>query len=358
MNKHDTYLITGATGQLWPMVLKSLLEQEIAPESIHLLVRSQEKAMRVFDAHGFPTLPTIIGDITEDQETLRGKVPSDITHFVNMAGSVKFGESARPEVERVNLHWAMTIAKIARAQWKLTHVSTSYILGQVDDELQEIFIDKNTERKPKNPYEEAKWNAEVAVREVFKWAEERLQIVRPSILTDSMIRPDLGSDLHAAMWYYAPFIYLRKELVKKWVTGYIDLEGFEFAGNFDNPINIIDNGIAGNMIGEAIKAHSSRVLHVVNKTPPAYGDLTNYVLQTLQFTGYKINGEVISNAGVSKKISDVEQGKVLQRIMVSSYNRNSKPNYYPYATHNSRFAGGVEMDNQKLAKSAVQSLLQ
>lgn len=97
---------------------------------------------------------------------------------------------------------------------------------------------------------------------------------------------------------------------------------------------------------------------MVNKTPPAYGDLTNNVLQTLQFTGYKINGRVIKNTEISRKISDVEQGKVLKRIMVSSYNRNSKPNYYPYATHNSRFTGGIEMDNQKLAESAVQSLLQ
>lgn len=73
-----------------------------------------------------------------------------------MAGSVKFGESARPEVERVNLHGAITMAKIARAQGKLTHVSTSYILGKVEEELGEDFIDKNTIRKPKNPYEEAK----------------------------------------------------------------------------------------------------------------------------------------------------------------------------------------------------------
>lgn len=116
--------------------------------------------------------------------------------------------------------------------------------------------------------------------------------------------------------------------------------------------------MAGGMIGKAIKTHSSRALHVVNKTPPAYGDLTNYVLRTLQFTGYTINGRVMRNTDVSEKISNVEQGKVLQRIMVSSYNRNSKPNYYPYATHNSRFSGGVEMDNQKLAESAVQSLLQ
>lgn len=138
------------------MVLKSLLEQGTAPESIHLLVRSREKAMKVFGTHGFPIMPTIIGDIAEDVEVLRSKTPSEITHFVNMAGSVKFGESARQEVERVNLHGATTMAKIARAQGKLTHVSTSYILGQVDEELQEDFIDKNTVRKPKNPYEEAK----------------------------------------------------------------------------------------------------------------------------------------------------------------------------------------------------------
>lgn len=44
--------------------------------------------------------------------------------------------------------------------------------------------------------------------------------------------------------------------------------------------------------------------------------------------------------------------------MVSGYNRNSKPNYYPYATHNSRFSGGIEIDNERLAQSAVQALIQ
>lgn len=43
------------------------------------------------------------------------------------------------------------------------------------------------------------------------------------------------------------------------------------------------------MIGKAITHHQSRALNVVNSTPPTYGDLTNYVLRALQFTGYKIN---------------------------------------------------------------------
>lgn len=357
MEGNDIYLITGATGQLWPMVLKSLLSQWVSPECIRLLVRSTEKARKVFETHKFPTIPTIVWDISEDSSTLRDKIPPEITHFVNMAGSVKFWESARPEVERVNLQGAITVARIAQAQWKLTHISTSYILWQVEDELPQDFIHKDTTRKPKNPYEQAKGDAEIAIGEIFTGKEEKLQIVRPSILTDAIVRPDLWGELHAAMWYYAPFIHLRKELTKKWVTGWVNLEGFEFAWNYDNPINIIDNAIAGEMIGKAITDHKSRALNIVNSTPPLYGDLTNYVLKALQFTGYKINGKNIQNIDVSTKISEVEQGKALKRVTESGYNRNSKPNYYPYATHNSRFSGGVKIDNERLAQSAVQALI-
>lgn len=66
--------------------------------------------------------------MTDNAEDLKGKIPPEITHFVNMAGSVKFAESARPEVEAVNLRGAITLAQLALAQGKLTHVSTAYIL--------------------------------------------------------------------------------------------------------------------------------------------------------------------------------------------------------------------------------------
>lgn len=358
MEKNDTYLITGATGQLWPMVLKSLIQEGIDPEVIHLLVRSKEKAKRVFETHGIPEMPTIIWDITEGFETLKWKIPPEITHIVNMAGSVKFWEASRTEVERVNLQGAITMAKLALAQWRLTHVSTSYILGRVDTELTENFIGTETVRKPKNPYEEAKWNAEVAIGQIFAWQREKLQIVRPSILTDAIARPDLWWELHAAMWYYAPFIHLRKSLNERWIKGWVDLEWFEFAGNYDNPINIIDNKIAGEIIGKAIIEHKSRALNVVSSTPPAYGDLTNYVLETLQLTGYSINGRLIQHGQTSIKIGNIEQWRALKRVIESGYNRNSKPNYFPYATHNSRFAGGIELNNKELAASAVKALLQ
>jgi len=38
----------------------------------------------------------------------------------------------------------------------LTHISTAYILGEVDSELPQDFINETTKRVPKNPYEEAK----------------------------------------------------------------------------------------------------------------------------------------------------------------------------------------------------------
>lgn len=357
MNTSEKYLLTGSTGQLWPMVLKSLLEQWVHPDCIHLLIRSHTKATKVFETHQFPQMPTIVGDITENLETLAAKIPQDIQYFVNMAGSVKFWEAARTEVESVNLHGAVTVAKLALARWLLTHVSTSYILGQVDAELWESFIDENTPRKPKNPYEEAKWNAEIAIGKIFEGRQEKVQIVRPSILTDSIGRPDLWWELHAAMWYYAPFIHLRKTLTQKWITGWVSLGWFEFAGNYDNPINIIDNRVAGDIIGRAIMWHRSRVINVVNSTPPTYGELTRYVLDELQFTGYKINWELILNNQNQKTIGDIEQWKALQKVLLSAYNRNSKPNYYPYATHNSRFAGGLAWDSESLARSATKILL-
>ncbi|MCB9806862.1 SDR family oxidoreductase [Candidatus Peribacteria bacterium] len=64
----------------------------------------------------------------DNADDLKGKIPPEVTHFVNMTGSVKFAESARQEVEAVNLRGAITLAKLALAQGKLTHISTAYIL--------------------------------------------------------------------------------------------------------------------------------------------------------------------------------------------------------------------------------------
>lgn len=358
MENNDIYLLTGATGQLGPMVLGALIEQGVSPDCIHLLVRSHEKAKKVFDTHNLPEMHTITWNMTDSVGDLKRKIPPEITHFVNMAGSVKFAESAKQEVVAVNLRGAITLAQLALAQWKLTHVSTAYILGRLDTELAEDFINEDTEREPKNPYEAAKWDAEIAIGNIFRGHEDRLQIVRPSILTDAVSRPDLWGELHAAMGYYAPFIMLRKILAEKWEAEWVDLEWFAFAGNYNNPINIIDNTVAGDIIGRAIINHQSRAMNVVNSTPPLYGELTNYVLQALKFTGYSINGETVSNNELSTKISQVEKWDVLKKVLKRGYDKNSIPNYYPYATHDSRFAGGVEIDNEKLAKSAVQALIQ
>ena len=47
-------------------------------------------------------MPIIMGDIT-GVETWEEKIPKSVNHIVHMAGSVKFGEIARQEVEKINL---------------------------------------------------------------------------------------------------------------------------------------------------------------------------------------------------------------------------------------------------------------
>jgi len=65
-------------------------------------VRNAEKAKQVLESHKIPQLPLIVGDITETTESLLQKIPQQINHVVHMAGSVKFGEKFRGEVEKIN----------------------------------------------------------------------------------------------------------------------------------------------------------------------------------------------------------------------------------------------------------------
>lgn len=361
MDKSDSYLITGSTGQLGPMVLRSLIEKWVEPTSAHLLVRNAEKAKQVLESHKIPQLPLIVGDITETTESLLQKIPQQINHVVHMAGSVKFGEKFRGEVEKINKYWAINMAHVALMRnGLLTHISTAYILGEVDSELPQDFINETTKRVPKNPYEEAKWDAEVAITNLFEGRKDSLQILRPSILTDSIARPDLWWELHAAMWYYAPFIMLRRELNKRWETGWVDLSWFKFVGHYANEINIIDNTLAGEEIAGLIISHAWRARNIVNAAAPTYGDLTGYVLENLRFTNYIVEEQPYVQQWTEtspKKITDIEKWNGLLGLTRKLYIKNSVPNYRPYATHVSHFSGGILMDNEALAGHAVRSLI-
>lgn len=356
--------ITWGYGQLWPEVLKPLINLWIPPHLINLLVRNKDRAMGTLEKLWLPhrEFQYTVGDITNDMSKLRAQIPKNIWQILNMAGSVKFAESERQDVTNINLNWAINMAQIAKDLWvPFSHVSTAYILGRSDDTIPEDWLTEEYSRNPKNPYEQVKWEAEEEIRRIFDWSP-LVKIIRAGILTDWKRRPDIAIP-HATMWYFLPFIMLRNRLNERGKNEIIDLEGFQLCWIADTEINIVDNAQAGSVIADIITHwhKTPQVTNLVNRKAPSYIDLTSWVLTELGFTGYKIWDKVIKNKFPQHQavipLSRAERWKVLARLLTGWYKEITIKNYLDYVTHTSHFEWWIDTDNQRLAIDATRALM-
>lgn len=368
----DWILVAWGTGQLGPMVLKSLVEK-VRPSDIHLLVRNHERARYIMDLLGLPgdKFNYIMGNLgVDDVNTLHDRIPRNIGEIINLAGTVKFGEESAHEVQQTNQFGAITLATLAKERGaEFIHSSTAYVLWESDAILAEDYLPLGIKTKPKNPYEAAKMQTEKALALIHGTTPERFVLIRPSILTDSQRRADIrlsnqkedkNTLPHACMWYFLPFMLLRKKLIEMEINDWVDLEWFELCWTAKTEINIVDNTEAGKIIASLATDgdYNNRVFHLVNNAPPTYKELTGWVLRELRFTWYKIEGESIKNDWIAwKKISELKKWPALLRILIGQYNQWTKANYLPYVTHTSRFAWGITTDNEKLAVDATRALM-
>lgn len=376
IKENGRIVIAWGTWQLGPMVIRWLLTRNIDPKNISLLVRNQERAENILNILGLPgdKFKFIMGDLGKDSlAELNSRMPQWVNEIINLAGTVKFWEESEHEVRQVNWFGAMTLAILAKERnAEFIHTSTAYILWESDETLEEKHLPLNIKLHPKNPYEKTKANTEKALWLIHGINTERFALIRPSILIDTEKRADIKiaenkeekvTLPHACMWYFLPFMLLRRKLIQQGIFDWIDLEWFPLCWLAETKINIVDNARAGDIIADLATDNDvqNRVLHLVNKNPPSYSELTSSVLKELKFTWYTIENIPINNQpeGTTqwKKIWELERWPALSKILWGQYRSWTIENYLKYVTHTSRFAWGETFDNHALAVDATQALM-
>ncbi len=177
-------LLTGATGFVGKEILARFLES--GERSVYALVRAKDDHAATARLPAHARLRALAGDIEEPglglAESTADRLAEEVTTVVHCAASVSF-ELPLEESRRINVdgtrHVAELAARCERLE-RLTYISTAYVAGEPDALFREDQLDVG--QSFRNPYEQSKFEAELALRRQAKAAGMPLQVLRPSIV--------------------------------------------------------------------------------------------------------------------------------------------------------------------------------
>lgn len=188
--KKTVVVLTGGTGALGRLLIKSLLE-EVPDLSLVLLIRadSQNDAMSRYRKLGFPEsyaqkIKIIQSDLSKPDLGLNPIESKDLsniaTHILHSAASTRFtlplSEARRNNVETTER--MLAFGKHCKKLKRFVHVSTAFVAGKRTGIIYETDLEHN--KGFLNTYEQSKYEAELLVRQQGKVLP--IVIVRPSLV--------------------------------------------------------------------------------------------------------------------------------------------------------------------------------
>ncbi len=193
--------LTGATGFLGSHICWALLAEGHRVTALARSSKVQSARDRVIetlvgtaggtedlDAH-LDHLKVLEGDISAPELGLRRpefeELKAATDEIWHSAASLSFLEEEREQIFQMNLNGALHIIDLAAGTpgRRLQHVSTAYIAGKRPGKVLETEIDVGQEFK--NPYEESKCRAELALEQAHREGRIVASVYRPSIVIGS-----------------------------------------------------------------------------------------------------------------------------------------------------------------------------
>ena len=203
MSAPKRIFLTGATGFLGSHICHALLVEGHQVTALSRSSKTQSASDRVIDtlrmvageaevpSEQLGRLKVLEGDISAPELGLQ---PAEIEELRaatdevwHSAASLSFLDEEREQIFRMNLDGARHIIDLAADTTgrRLHHVSTAYIAGNRTGVIRETEIDVGQEFK--NPYEESKCQAELALKQAHESGRVVASVYRPSIVIgDSM----------------------------------------------------------------------------------------------------------------------------------------------------------------------------
>ncbi len=286
------HFITGATGFVGSSIILELLKQ--SDDLIFCLVRKKEDKCgqdrllellgQLVTDYGYnenivtqarKQCIVVEGDLTGSLNNVNKNINTNITHFWNVAASLKYEERFAEEIFEINVEGtkrALDLARILNVKY-FNHFSTSYVSGKKTGIIYETIADQIVNN---NTYERSKVAGENLV-----WAEKSFhtRIFRPSIVIGH-------SQTGVAINFSGLYGLLRrlvsfKGMMNRVQDGYLSREAVKMCVDPDVPLNVIPvDMVASQAVEIAFSPTHDRIFHLTNIHVPSVGECLSAVFRS------------------------------------------------------------------------------
>lgn len=298
--------VTGSTGFLGTRFLRDVLRT--ADVRVTALSRGSkdvpfDQRLPFGEAHFPGRLAFVEGDVREESlgiaQDARNVLLDSVDEVWHLAALTTFDEVMREATFAVNLEGTKNTLAFARGMKRLKcfhHVSTAFVCGA---DLRDTPVLERLNARPasfRNPYEESKYLAELAVAE----AGLPYAIYRPSIILGERVsgRCDGQTVYNIAKMVRLAKLLGEKDCMERGLP--LDHHSFRVVANTASRKNMIPvDRVISMMLGiRACDPPSGRIFHLTHEEPVAIGDLVETLATLLDASNYEIvdslDGETLS----------------------------------------------------------------
>lgn len=279
---NKTIFITGATGFAGSHTAIELLRQghklsllsrdnkdETAEQRIEKAIKQVASGQEEYEKYK-SSIKVITGDTGKENLGLTNDEIMKLGNFdevLHLAADLSFAEKDRERIMQTNVNGTLNILNFVEktGSKRINFVSTAYVCGKKEGNIEESLIPEDQRPKFNNPYEESKYRAEQIVQSWSKKTNIPATIIRPSIIVKK-------GETSSRFGYYAfasAFAFLRQEII-------LAEKEIEFPCNLSSSINIISIQDATKSILKIINKESEediKIFHLTNPHPPSTQEL-------------------------------------------------------------------------------------
>lgn len=325
MNSKKNFLLTGATGLLGRNLVFEIIKSNISHISninIFILGRHDSendlstRMMKILEEDGIHylglskghfeeirgTLSSIIhcidfelegnGDLLSHADETRIK-SVDIDYFFHIAASTDFRDtdSTRKHLWSVNVDGTKRVIKLAEklSVKNFIYTGSAYCCGLVTGQIAPDYI--NQDKGFRNPYEQSKLEAEIAVKSFSdKNPHIQCKFFRPTTISGRLLEGKIGAINKFDVFYAWMFFFLRRRYKMFSVSDIkVPVEvNCRIAFNSNSGLNIVPADYAAKaMYTLSLKDTSENSFHLANEQETPHAHYLSIMLNAINITGYE-----------------------------------------------------------------------
>jgi nucleoside-diphosphate-sugar epimerase len=212
-----------------------------------------------------------LGLSLEDLQTIK-----DISKIYHLAACInlKNTEKTRENLFVTNVGGTENILNLVKILPNVSNfcfISTAYLGEDSNQEIPEDWIDRPNEFR--NPYEESKWECENIVKTKLTNSQINYQIIRPSILLDTLENIEKIS---------SQTVYLFSNILKNYLTP--DIKLIKLGGNPNSVLNFVFVEDLVKFILEVDDLNESKIFNFVSEKNIYLKDILKIIVQNLSIS--------------------------------------------------------------------------